>query len=137
MLIIENSKYEDMVEYLKNNVNTLRDLVSECNSWNGSLEDYDYYENDEEFFQTFFYNKVDEAVRAVCYGSYEYTDDYVRFNAYGNLDSCSEFELEDELKDNVDEILDTWLNLYEDNNVDTYDNSFKQLVEEYKENSNE
>lgn len=134
---MENSKYEDMVEYLKNNVNTLRDLVSECNSWNGSLEDYDYYENDEEFFQTFFYNKVDEAVRAVCYGSYEYTDDYVRFNAYGNLDSCSEFELEDELKDNVDEILDTWLNLYEDNNVDTYDNSFKQLVEEYKENSNE
>ena len=47
---IENNKYEEIIEYLKNDIETLKDLVSECNSWNGSLEDYNYYENDEYFF---------------------------------------------------------------------------------------
>jgi hypothetical protein len=122
---------ENMIEYLRNNIDTLKDLVNECNSWDGSLEDYVYYENDEYFFKDFFYNKVDEAVRAVCYGDYNYTDEYVRFNAYGNLDSCSKYQLEDELQENVEEILDRWLELYSDNNVDVYDDDFKSLVEDF------
>ena len=134
---MENNKYEEIIEYLKNDIETLKDLVSECNSWNGSLEDYNYYENDEYFFDTYFDNKVNEAVRAVCYGNYKYTDDYVRFNAYGNLDSCSKFELEDDLKDNAEEIFDTWLELYKDNSVDTYDDDFKELVEKYNEKREE
>lgn len=134
---MENNTYEEIIEYLKNDIETLKDLVSECNSWNGSLEDYDYYENDEYFFDTYFNNKVNEAVRAVCYGNYKYTDYYVRFNAYGNLDSCDEFELENDLKDNVEEIFDTWFELYKDNNVDTYDDDFKELVEKYDEKREE
>ena len=135
---MQEKKYESIIEYLKNNVDTIKELVSECNSWDGSLEDYYYYENDEDFFQTFFYNKVDEAVRAVCYGSYEYMDDYVRFNAYGNLDSCSEYQLEKELQDGVEEILDRWLELYSDNNVDTYDDGFKFLIRDfYDDNEDE
>lgn len=126
---MEEKKYESIIEYLKNNVDTIKELVGECNSWDGSLEDYCYYENDEDFFQTFFYNKVNEAVRATYYGDYNYMDDYVRFNAYGNLDSCSEYQLERELQDGVEEIFDRWLELYEDNNVDTYDDDFKELIE--------
>lgn len=121
---------EQIKEYLENNIDTLKDLVCECNSWDGSLEDYIYYENDEEFFQTFFYNKVDEAIRAVCYGNYEYMDDYVRFNAYGNLDSCSEYELEKELKDNVEEIFDTWYELHKENKVNSYDKEFLNIIKE-------
>lgn len=45
------------------------------------------YENDDEFFNTFFDGKVIEAVRAVSYGEYNYTDSYVQFNGYGNLES--------------------------------------------------
>lgn len=131
---MESNTYEEIIEYLKNDIGTLQELVSECNGWNESLEDYDYCVNDEDFFNTYFYNKPNEAVRAVCYGNYNYTDDYVRFNAYGNLDSCSKFELEDDLKDNAEVIFDTWLELYKDNNVDTYDDDFKELVEKYKEN---
>ena len=133
---MENNEYEEIIEYLKNDIKTLKDLVIECNSWNGGLEDYNYYKNDEEFFDIYFDNKVNEAVRAVCYGNYKYTDDYVRFNAYGNLDSCNKFELEDDLKDNVEEIFDTWLELYKDNSVDTYDDNFKELVEKYEAKEN-
>ena len=47
------------------------------------------------------------------------------------------FELEDDLKDNVEVIFDTWLELYKDNNVDTYDDDFKELVEKYNEKREE
>lgn len=123
-------KKETILEYLKENTDVIRDLVSECNGWNGSLEDYCYYENDEEFFQMFFEERIDEAVRATYYGDYRYTDEYVRFNGYGNLDSVNEYQLEDELQDGVEEIFDTWYELYQDNNVDTCDNKLKEMIEE-------
>lgn len=40
-------------------------------------------------------------------------------------------------KDNVEEIFDTWLELYKDNNVDTYDDDFKELVEKYYDEKRE
>ena len=47
------------------------------------------YQNDEEFFNTFFDNEVLKAVQAVCYGNYSYNHLYVTFNGYGNLDSSN------------------------------------------------
>jgi len=123
-------KKETILEYLKENTDVIRDLVSECNSWDGSLEDYCYYENDEEFFNMFFEGRIDEAVRATYYGDYKYTDKYVRFNGYGNLDSVNEYQLEDELQDRAEEIFDTWFELYQDNNVDTWDDELKEMIEE-------
>lgn len=43
--------------------------------------------NDEDFFNTVFEGKPMEAVRASYYGDYRYNDDWVWFNAYGNLKS--------------------------------------------------
>ena len=52
---------------------------------------YDYEKvievNDEDFFNLFFEGKPMEAVRAASYGHYNYADDWVWFNAYGNLES--------------------------------------------------
>ena len=86
---------EKILEKLKDNLSyeELKDMVYEVNCWNGYLDDLYYYENDEYFFEMMFENKVDEAVRAVCYGDYNYMDEYVHFNAYGNLDSCNEYQL--------------------------------------------
>lgn len=53
---------------------------------NGSCE-YEIESNDEDFFNTFFEGKPMEAVRASFYGKYRYVDNYVWFNAYGNLES--------------------------------------------------
>jgi hypothetical protein len=50
------------------------------------------YDNNEEFFNMFFENKVLDAVRAVCFGEYKYSDDYVKFNGYGNLQSFNNSE---------------------------------------------
>ena len=43
--------------------------------------------NDEDFFNLFFEGKPMEAVRATFFGDYRYADDWVWFNAYGNLNS--------------------------------------------------
>jgi hypothetical protein len=45
------------------------------------------FENEDEFFDIFFDGKVVDAIRSVCYGDYRYSDNLVKFNGYGNLES--------------------------------------------------
>ena len=104
-------KKEKIREYLLNNEEILLDVVSELNSWNGCLENLDFFENDEDFFNTFFDNPM-EAIRATYYGNYNYNDDYVKFNGYGNIDSYSEYERIEEIKDNIDDIVDNLIECY-------------------------
>jgi hypothetical protein len=100
-----------MIEKLKEEltIDELKDMVSELNSWNGSFKDLDYFENDEYFFEMMFGTKVDDAVRAVCYGDYKYMDDFVRVGDDGNLYSCREYEYEEEIEDNANEIIEYYL----------------------------
>lgn len=93
-------------EYLLENTNELVDVVQELVSWNGSLDQFDVYLNDEDFFDMFFEGKPMEAVRASHYGEYNYMDEYVRFNGYGNLESLSKWDLEKEMEEDIDEIVD-------------------------------
>ncbi len=76
------------------------DVIKECISklennkliglWNEICEDIDIqiFDNDEEFWDNFI--NTNDAVRAVCYGNYNYTDKYVMFDDYGNLLSMDE-----------------------------------------------
>lgn len=96
----------NLKEYLLDNASELKDIVSELNSWDGSLDDLRVYSNDEEFFDMFFSNNTYEAIRAVSYGEFNYTDDYVTFNVYGNLKSMNEWEYEEMLKDSIDDIIE-------------------------------
>lgn len=97
---------ENLRNYLLNDLSELEEIVCELNSWNGSLEDLRVYNNDGEFFEMMFDGNAMEAVRASQYGNYNYNDDYVKFNGYGNLESFSEYEYEELLKSNVDEIIE-------------------------------
>lgn len=97
---------EKVKKYLLEHLDELKDVVREINAWDGSLEYLEAFENDEEFFNTFFHHNPMEAVRAAHYGDYNYMDQYVKFNGYGNLESLNEEEYIEELKYNIDEILD-------------------------------
>lgn len=109
-LIVKNASDLDPIQ--------LREMAYQVNSYDDSLENLAYYENDDDFFNTFFSNNVIEAVRAVSFGDYNYSDNYVKFNAYGNLESASEYEFERELEDNADEIAERYLDLVESGNID-------------------
>ena len=70
-----------------------------------------------------------DAVRAVCYGEYNYTDEYVKINAYGNLETTNyiQDELEGYVDDIVEHIIDNWSEL---NNIDVSQET-KDMIEEY------
>lgn len=85
MMSIE--KIESFLEDLNNT-----QLIELWNQYCENISDFEnsIMSNDEDFFQTYFSDDIMECVRAVCYGEYNYTDDYVRINAYGNLISYTD-----------------------------------------------
>ena len=117
-------------------IDELGNILNDINSWDGSFEELRFEPNDEDFFNTYFANRIDEAVRAVCYGDYNYTDEYVRFNAYGNLESFDEWQVENEITSNATEIIERYLELLEaepkyfDPN-DYLDTDLCELIEKY------
>ena len=126
-------KKNEIREYLLNNEEILLDVVSELNSWNSCLENLDFWENDEEFFNTFFDNPMD-AIRATYYGNYNYNDDYVKFNGYGNIDSYSEYERIEEIKDNIDDIVENLVECYYNIYInEELENLILKLLEEDEE----
>ena len=106
---------EKLQGLLLEDTGNLMTIVEELNNWNSSLDYLRVYENDEEFFEMFFSNNPMELARAIYYGDYKYSDEYVRFNGYGNLESLSDYQYEKELKDNINEIIDELMENY--NNI--------------------
>lgn len=104
------------------------DLVNEINGYDGSLENLYFQENDEEFFNAYFENKPMEAVRATTYGDYNYTDEYVIFNAYGNLDTYSEYSVENEINGSIDEVVERLIDLKD--NISIYNEELEELLSE-------
>ena len=117
-------------EYLLNNEDVLISVVHELNGWNGCLDWLEFWENDGEFFECVFENKLDVA-RAICYGDYNYNDDYVRFNGCGNLESFSEYDMIEELKDDIDVIIENLIE-YKDN-ICISDGNLEELLSEDEE----
>ena len=126
-------KKNEIREYLLNNEEILLEVVSELNAWNGCLENLDFWENDEEFFNCYFDNPM-EAIRSTYYGNYNYNDDYVKFNGYGNIDSYSEYERIEEIKDNIDDIVDNLIEYYYNIYInEELENLILELLEEKEE----
>lgn len=125
---MEDKLLEKLKEELS--IDELKEMSRDVNCYDGRLDFLDYYENDEYFFRDFFGDKVDEAVRAVCYGNYEYMDDYVRFNAYGNLDSCSEYEYEKEIEEYAAEIIEDYVEIIDEMCNDDLVKKIKSIIEE-------
>ena len=122
--------YEEIKDYLLNHVDEIGDIIIEINSIDGSLDFLEYWNNDDDFFNTFFYNNPTEAVRSAYYGDYNYCDDYVRFNGYGNLVSFNDYDLEKEYKEYIDDILKALLKHYQE--ISICDDELIKLIEEMK-----
>ena len=92
-------------ELLENDDELLMNTVNEIVLSDGSLDWLEYHENNEDFFDTYFTNKF-EVARAISFGNYKFTDKYVQFNAYGNLDSVNESGYIDKCEYYLDEIIE-------------------------------
>ena len=82
----------------------LLNICREANSYDGSFDFADAYDLED------ICSCVDayEVARSIIYGNVESVNDMVRYNAYGNLESVCEWDLEKEARDQIDEIAD-WL----------------------------
>lgn len=88
-------------------------------SYEGEIE-----RNDEDFFNLFFEGKPMEAVRASFYGKYHYYDDWVWFNAYGNLES-GDYEEQLPLRD-AEEMAEWYINNHDEAKY------FEEMVDFYE-----
>ena len=101
----------------KYTIEQLAEMVQEVNSWDGSLEEFEYYEMEQinEFLHS---EEPLEILRMAHFGEFNWNDEYFTVNAYGNLESISEFEFERELKNNHDEIVEHYNNLVESGEIE-------------------
>lgn len=117
-----------MIEKLKEKftVNDLKEMLLSINSYDNRLDNLDYQENSEDFFSTYYSNNPYEVARAVYYGDYNFNDEYVKINVYGNLESISEYTFNDLVEEYKEEIITEYLNIIEeDENIFKYDHSYK------------
>ena len=121
---------ENIKDYLLNHVDEIGGIISEINSIDNSLDYLEYYENNEEFFDTFFYNNPMDAVRSSFYGDYHFCDNWVKFDGYANLKSVNDYELENEYRYYIDDITKSLLEHYE--KIDICDKELIKLIEEVK-----
>ena len=68
-----------------------------------SAPDDEIWGNDQDFLETFFHNNPDNLARAIFYGDYRYSDDLVRFNGYGNLETFNHFGVNDVMAEYIEE----------------------------------
>lgn len=94
---------EKATEYLQENTSELLRACIEANGYNGQFDFCNYYEDIEEVCD---FMSGYELARAIIYGDVTNVIDPVRFNGYGNLESVTEYELEQEALDYIDELLD-------------------------------
>ena len=127
-------KYENLKNYLLKNINKTSEIISMINSIDSSLESLECWSNDQDFFNTYFYNDPMEAVKASYYGDYNYCDKYVAFDGNGNLTSLTENELENEYEEYIDDIIEALLEHYQ--KIEITDNELIELIEKYIEEVN-
>lgn len=132
-------KKENLLNEIKglllNDLDTLKDVVNELNGWNGCLDYLEVYENDEEFFNTFFKDRPAELARTIYYGDFNYNDDYIKFNAYGNLETLDEYDYEELLKENIEEITENLIEYVE--YISIYNEELDNLLSQYFEEEEE
>lgn len=83
---------------------TIADIYEQIDDENDII---DWQPNDNEFWEIYFDDNPQEAARATYFGDIKNLNDpYIRFNAYGNLETTYKIDYEPY----EDEILEEWLN---------------------------
>lgn len=98
-------------------IEQLREMTLEVNSYDGSLEEFEYYEM-EQINDLFHGAEPLEILRMAHFGEFDWNDDMFTVDVYGNLDSCSEDYFITELTDNEDEIVKRYNELVEAGDIE-------------------
>lgn len=103
-----------------NKVEKLMIMVQEVNSWDGSLDNLEVWENGDDFFEMMYPDSAYEVARAIHFGDYNFMHEFVTIDVYGNLLSYSEWEYEEEILAYEEEIIERYKKLVEEGSVEDY-----------------
>ena len=103
---------EKMERYLKDNLDEARNIVSQINGWDESLEElYVYSMSEFDYVIECSDLSPTELIDKVLYGDFTTNNDYFTFDGLGNLVSYSEYEYEQLVKEYIPEIVDRYIEL--------------------------
>ena len=123
-----------MLEKLKEKltVDDLKEMLLSINSYDSRLDNLDYQENSEDFFSTYYSNNPYEVARAVYYGDYNFNDEYVKINVYGNLERISEYSFNDLVEEYKEEIITEYLDIIEEDNFYFKEDKVYKIIQDLK-----
>ena len=125
--------YEEIKNYLLSNEEELLRVIQEVNCYNGSLPWLECYDNDEYTINELF-NSPAEALRSAYFGDYDYNKPYFKFNGYGNIESLDEYDLRNQARNCIDDIINELLEHYQQLCIS---DKLKNLIEKYIEEVSE
>ena len=112
--------------YLLDNMDVTGYMVRELNAWCGCLEHLEYFDMEELDLVLEGYTPSEVANR-IFYGDFNPNDEYFRFNAYANLESANNWDIEEEYRDNISEIA-SYIVEYKDN-IDINDEGLQEILD--------
>ena len=122
---------EKMEKYLKDNLDEARNIVSQINGWDESLDElYVYSMSEFDYVIECSDLSPTELIDKVLYGDFTTNNDYFTFDGLGNLVSYSEYEYEQLVKEYIPEIVDRYIELSGHIYADA---EMEALMEEYDE----
>ena len=95
----------EIKNYLLNNDKERRKVINEINCFNGDLQFLNFYDNDEYTLNGLF-SSPSEAIRSAYFGNYDFNKPFIRLDGCGNLESLDEYEIREEEKEYIDDIVD-------------------------------
>ena len=115
--------------YLLNNMEVTMDLVNQLNSWNNCLNHLEAIDMEELDLYLEGLTPT-EIANKMFFGDFNPNKDYFRFNAYANLESFDAWDLEEEYKTYIDEIVEALLENMDD--ITIYDDELKDMLVKYR-----
>ena len=106
----ENDYITKIKTYFNANKTELFEIVSQINSYDGSLQHLDFlYMEDLDMYLDGL--TPTDIANKIFFGDFNPNHEYFKFNGYENLESFDEWELNKELFDNIDEIIERIIDL--------------------------
>ena len=97
--------------YLLENMEEVQGIVAEINSWNGSLEHLEFLDMEELDIYLEGLTPT-EILNKMYYGKFNPNDEYFKFNGYANLESFNLWEIEEEYKIYINDIVEALMESY-------------------------
>jgi hypothetical protein len=99
---------EKLENVLLSDMDMIADVVREVNSYSGALEFLEVYDMEEFNWIVEGYSPL-EIANKIHYGNFSPVDSYFRYDSYSNFESMSSWEVEDEYRNYISEIIDRML----------------------------